>query len=67
MRIFFCLVIITLAVLVFLPWNDVEQEDSILVQRFQETLRNDTSLIPIVSFNIRLDAEENNEQVCSIH
>lgn len=49
--------------LVFLPWNDSAKEDGFLLQRFQETLKNDSSLIPIVSFNIRLDAEESNVEV----
>lgn len=63
MKIAVILFVLAVSILVFLPWKDVKQEDLLLLQQFQETLKNDSSLISIVSFNIRLDAEENNSQV----
>jgi len=54
--------LLLLSILIFLPWKDREAENAFLQKTYSEMLQKNPSLVPVITFNMRLDCEESNEE-----
>jgi hypothetical protein len=64
MKLYFFLVLALFfsLLVVILPWKNLEKDDKELFEHYQYLRQQNPDLLPVISFNIRLDCEERNQE-----